>query len=165
LHTNNAAGAIPRLLHLQVNPPLIAPALNAVIAQRLIRKLCKYCKEEYVPAQETVEKIKEALAEIPKNSNVKIPQEIKALYRSKGCSKCNFIGYSGRTGIFEIFTMTPNIEKIILQNTSSSEIMEAARKDGMTTMREDGILKALQGITSLEEIRRVTGEIFDKKNL
>jgi type IV pilus assembly protein PilB len=163
LHTNNAAGAIPRLLHLQVNPSLIAPALNMVIAQRLIRKLCEHCREEYVPAQETIERLKKVLAEIPKNNNIKIPSEIKTLYRSKGCSKCNFIGYSGRTGIFESFTMTPGIEKIILGNNSPSEIMEAARKDGMIMMKEDGILKALQGITSLEEIRRVTGEIFGKK--
>jgi len=163
LHTNNAAGAIPRLLHLGVNPALIAPAINAIIAQRLVRKLCAHCKEEYAPAQETVEKIKNVLSEIPENARIEIPEDIKVLYRSKGCSKCNFIGYSGRIGIFEVFTMTPNIEKIILGNISSSEIMEAARKDGMILMKEDGILKALKGITSLEEVRRVTGEIFDRE--
>lgn len=163
LHTNDAAGAIPRLLHLKVNAHLIAPAINAVVAQRLVRKLCEHCKEEYVPAQETIEKIKNVLSKIPEKDEIEVPDDIKVLYRSKGCSKCNFIGYSGRIGIFEIFTMTPNIEKIILGNVSSSEISNTAREDGMISMQEDGILKALSGLTSLEEIIRVTGEIFKKK--
>ncbi len=161
LHTNNAAGAIPRLLHLKVNPALIAPSINIIIAQRLVRKLCPHCKEEYVPAQETADKIKKFLSGIPKNNSIKIPSEIKAIYRSSGCSKCNFIGYSGRIGIYEMFSMTPNIEKIILKNISSSEIVAATKEDGMIAMQEDGVLKALQGITSLEEVRRVTGKIFD----
>ena len=163
LHTNNAAGAIPRLLHLKINPRLITPSINIIIAQRLARCLCEHCKEEYIPAPETVEKIKKVLSEIPKNNGIEIPKEIKVLYRSKGCQKCNFIGYSGRIGVFELFTITPEIERIILGDTSSSKVMAAARKEGMITMKEDGILKALKGITSLEEIGRVTGEIFKKE--
>jgi len=163
LHTNNASGAIPRLLHLKVNPRLIAPSVNAVIAQRLVRQLCEHCKEEYVPAQETVEKIKKILSKVPKNNAIEIPKEIKILYRSKGCPKCNFIGYSGRIGVFELFTITSSIEKIILGDTSSLKVMAAAREDGMITMQEDGILKALDGVTSLEEVRRATGEIFKKE--
>jgi type IV pilus assembly protein PilB len=163
LHTNNAAGAIPRLLHLGVNPALISPALNAVIAQRLVRKLCDNCKEEYVPAQETADKIKSMIATMPKNGSMAFPEKIEKLYRSRGCSKCNFIGYSGRIGIYEIFTMTPNIEKIILANVSTADMLAAAKKDGMLTMEEDGVLKALDGITSLEEVRRVTGQTFSKK--
>ncbi|MFA7169464.1 MAG: type II/IV secretion system protein [Candidatus Paceibacterota bacterium] len=163
LHTNNAAGAIPRLLHLGVNPALISPALNAVIAQRLVRKLCDHCKEEYVPAQETLEKIRAIVANMPKNSSMQFPDKIERLYRSHGCSKCNFIGYTGRIGIYEIFTMTPNIEKIILANVSTADMLAVAKKDGMLTMEEDGILKALEGITSLEEVRRVTGQTFGKK--
>lgn len=163
LHTNSAAGAIPRLLHLKVNPALIAPAINAVIAQRLVRKLCAHCKEEYVPAQETLDKIKEIVDAMPKNDGLGIPAEIKNLHRSRGCAKCNFIGYSGRIGIYEMFGMSSGIEAIILGDTSSSQMLEAARKDGMVTMKEDGIIKALNGTTSLEEIRRVTGEIFSKK--
>lgn len=159
LHTNNAAGAIPRLLHLNVVPSLIAPAVNVIIAQRLIRKLCNHCKEEYLPAQETIEKIEKILSRIPKNDVMEFPKEIKTIYRSRGCSKCNFIGYSGRIGIYEIFSLTPNVEKLIVKGTTS-EIMEAAKKEGMIEMQEDGILKALKGITSLEEVRRVTGEIF-----
>jgi len=163
LHTNNAAGAIPRLLHLKVNPALISPSINLIIAQRLVRKLCPHCKEEYSPAEETKNRIKEIISDIPRNNSVKVPKEIKSIHRSKGCSKCNFIGYSGRVGIYEMFSITPNIEKIILRNTSSSDIMTAIRDDGMISMKEDGILKALKGLTSLEEIRRVSGEIFSKK--
>jgi len=160
LHTNNAAGAIPRLLHLGVSPSLIAPATNAIIAQRLIRKLCSHCKEEYLPAQETVEKIGKILSQIPKNNVMEFPKEVKTIYRSRGCSKCNFIGYSGRTGIYEVFSLTSSIEKLIVEGMSPSEITEIARKEGMIEMQEDGILKALNGITSLEEVRRATGEIF-----
>ncbi len=163
LHTNNAAGAIPRLLHMGVNPALIAPSINAVIGQRLVRKLCEHCKEEYIPAQETVGRIKKIIDNIPQNASMHFPQKIEKLYRSKGCSKCNFIGYTGRIGIYEIFTMTPNIEKIILANTSIADMLTAARKDGMISMEEDGVLKALEGVTSLEEIRRVTGETFLNK--
>ncbi|MCK5332270.1 type II/IV secretion system protein [Candidatus Parcubacteria bacterium] len=163
LHTNNAAGAIPRLLHLKVNPTLISPSINAIIAQRLVRTLCEHCKEEYTPAQETIDKIKEILSKIPRNNSMEIPRDVKTIFRSCGCSKCNFIGYKGRIGIYEMFILTQNIEKIILHNTSASEVMEKAREDGMITIQEDGILKAIEGITSLEEIRRVTGEIFSNK--
>lgn len=163
LHTNNAAGAIPRLLHLKVNPALISPSINLVIAQRLVRKLCPHCKEEYVPAEETINRIKEIVSNIPRNNDVKIPKEIKSIHRSKGCSKCNFIGYSGRIGIYEMFSISPNIEAIILKNASSSDIAAVIREEGMVSMKEDGILKALDGKTSLEEIRRVSGEIFSKK--
>ncbi len=163
LHTNNAAGAIPRLLHLGVNPALIAPAINAVIAQRLVRRLCDHCKEEYVPAQETLDRIKSIVAGIPKNSSMTFPDRVEKLYRSHGCSKCNFIGYTGRVGIYEIFTMTPTIEKIVLANVSTADMLGAAKKDGMISMEEDGVLKALAGVTSLEEVRRTTGQAFARK--
>ncbi|MCK5490811.1 MAG: type II/IV secretion system protein [Candidatus Pacebacteria bacterium] len=163
LHTNNAAGAIPRFLHLKVSPALISPSINAIIAQRLVRTLCEHCKEEYAPAQETIDRIKEVISKIPKNKVMVFPKDIKTIYRSKGCSKCNFIGYTGRIGLYEMFTLTQNIEKIILKSTSASEVMAKAIEDGMITMQEDGILKAIEGVTSLEEIRRVTGEIFVNK--
>ncbi len=161
LHTNDSAGAIPRMLHLGVKPTLIAPAINLVIAQRLVRKLCEHCKEEYRPAEETIKRIRALIDQMPENSKVEIPQKIESLYRSRGCSKCNFIGYSGRIGVFEMFPVTPVIEKLILKIVSTSEILEAAVHEGMVTMRQDGIIKALNGVTSLEEVRRVTGEIFE----
>ena len=160
LHTNDAAGAIPRMLHLGVKPTLIAPSVNLIIAQRLVRKLCEHCKEEYHPAEETIKKIQNLVDQMPENSKVEVPQKIESLYRSRGCSKCNFIGYSGRVGVFEIFPVTPTIEKLILKTSSTSEILEAAVREGMITIKQDGIIKALNGITSLEEVKRVAGEIF-----
>ncbi len=160
LHTNDAAGAIPRMLHLGVKPSLIAPSINLIIAQRLVRKLCEHCKEEYRPAEETVKKIKNIIDQMPENAKVGIPEKIEVLYRSRGCSKCNFIGYSGRVGIFEIFPMTPAIERLILKTASTSDILETAIQEGMMTIKQDGIVKALNGVTSLEDVRRVAGEIF-----
>ncbi|MDD3006566.1 MAG: type II/IV secretion system protein [Candidatus Pacebacteria bacterium] len=161
LHTNNAAGAIPRLLHLGVNPALIAPAINAVIAQRLVRRLCEHCKEEYVPSEETMSSLRKILAGIPKNDKMQFPDKFDKLYRSHGCSKCNFIGYTGRLGIYEIFSMSTNIEKIILANVSTGDMLAAARAEGMISMGEDGILKMIQGVTSVEEVHRVTGIMGD----
>ncbi len=161
LHTNDAAGAIPRMLHLGVKPTLIAPSVNLIIAQRLVRKLCEYCKEKYHPAEETIKKIQTLVDQMPENSRVEVPRKIESLYRSRGCSKCNFIGYSGRVGVFEMFPVTPAIEKLILKTSSTSEILELAVREGMITMKQDGIIKALNGVTSLEEVKRVAGEIFE----
>jgi type II secretory ATPase GspE/PulE/Tfp pilus assembly ATPase PilB-like protein len=140
-----------------VNPALIAPAINAIIAQRLVRKLCEHCKEEYMPDETTLNALKKIVSGIPKNNKMQYPEQIGKVYRSHGCSKCNFIGYTGRLGIYEIFAMSANIEKIILANVSTGDMLSAARADGMISMGEDGILKMLQGITSLDEVRRVTG--------
>ncbi len=161
LHTNDAAGAIPRMLHLGVKPSLIAPSINLIIAQRLVRKLCEHCKEEYHPAEETIKKIKKVVDQMPENAKIGVPEKIEVLYRSRGCSKCNFIGYSGRVGIFEIFPMTPTIEKLILKTSSTSDILKTAIQEGMITMKQDGIVKALNGVTSLEDVRRVAGEILE----
>lgn len=159
LHTNDAAGAIPRLLNLKVDPALLGPAINAFIAQRLVRKLCENCKEEYVPASETIEKIKKMLFAISPEAKIEIPQEILKLYRPKGCAKCNNIGYKGRIGVFEVLEITPEIEKIAIEeHPAISDIKKAAIKSGMVTMSQDGILKAIEGITTLEEVYRVTGE-------
>jgi len=148
LHTNDAAGAIPRLLDIGVRSTLIGPSLNVVIAQRLVRKLCQYCKETYKPS-------KEIIARIEKILNKKIKPNIK-LHKPKGCVKCDFIGYHGRTGIFEIFTMNEKIEELIRQGAEFFEYKKEAIRSGMTTMAQDGIEKVLQGTTSLEELERVT---------
>ncbi len=160
LHANNAAGVIPRLIELQVKPSLISPAINLIIGQRLVRRLCKYCREEYRPADETIEKIKKILAKAPSKTSggAEIPKTIGTFWRPKGCSKCNFIGYRGRIGIFEMFSINTKVEKLILEQAPASQITEVLQKQGMITMAQDGILKALRGITSLEEVKRVTGE-------
>lgn len=158
LHTNSAIGAIPRLLELGVRPALVPSSINAIIGQRLVRKLCLYCKEEYVPAPEVEEKIMKALSKIPKTSKVNIPTKIEKLWRIKGCSKCHH-GFKGRIGIFEVFTISPETEKLILNYAPNSEIERMAIDEGMITMKQDGILKALEGITTIGEVESAAGEI------
>ena len=167
IHTNNAIGAVPRLIELGVKPSLIPPSLNAAIGQRLVRKLCD-CKEAYAPAKESIASIKRILSIISPKAKVDVPKEIPQLYRPKGCVKCNNIGYKGRIGIFEVFTLNEDIEKLILDLAGETELTMTALEAGMITMLQDGILKAVQGITSIDEVRRVTGqgeyleEIYEK---
>ncbi len=158
LHTNNAAGAIPRLLELGVRPALIAPSINAVVAQRLVRRLCPFCKERYAPACETKEKIKAAISAISAKAKIALPKKIEFLWRAKGCPKCNF-GYKGRVGIFEILPLSPKINKIISDMATEAEINKAAEEEGMLTMKQDGMLKALEGVTTLSEVEKAAGEI------
>lgn len=157
LHTNNAVGSIPRLIELGVKPTLLPPSVNALIGQRLVRKLCD-CKEKYIPAKESIESLKKILSIISPKSKLDIPTKITGLYRPKGCSKCNHLGYKGRVGIFEILTINDEIEKLIMEMAGETELTVAALESGMVTMLQDGILKAVEGITSIEEVRRVTGE-------
>ncbi|MCX6765385.1 MAG: GspE/PulE family protein [Candidatus Moranbacteria bacterium] len=168
IHTNSAAGAVPRLIELGVKPNLIAPAVSALIAQRLVRKICPHCREVYQPAKETANSIKKILAIISPKSKMEIPKDILQLYRPKGCPRCHNLGYRGRIGVFEVLTMSESIEKLILNMASEGEITQAALEEGMITMAQDGIMKAIEGITSLEEVWRVTGqtefleEIYEK---
>lgn len=168
LHTNNAPASIPRFIELGVKPNLIAPSVNAFIAQRLVRKLCQHCKEEYVPAKETSDSIKKILSIISPKAKIEIPKNIEKLYRPKGCDKCHGLGFKGRIGIFEVLTISENIEKLILEMGGEREIMQTALEDGMITMAQDGILKAVDGLTSMDEVWRATGqtdfleEIYEK---
>lgn len=155
LHTNSAAGAIPRFLAMGVEPFLLAPALNAVIGQRLVRKLCPGCKiEDTSIDNKSMTEIMNALNEISPESGHKIADLANLkFYKSTGCTKCHGLGYKGRVGIFEIFTMSPEIEKMISAgNVSEYEIEKVAIKNGMISMFQDGLLKALNGETSVEEI-------------
>lgn len=168
LHTNSAAGAIPRLIDLGIRPTLITPSINAVIAQRLVRVLCPYCKEEYVPAPETLESMGRFLSIISPKAGIEIPKNIKTLFRAKGCQKCKGLGYKGRIGIFEIFEINKDTEKLVLEMAPATDLLAAAMESGMVTMLQDGILKAVEGLTSMEEVERTTGtgqylqEIYEK---
>jgi len=159
VHTNDAAGAVPRLVDMKVNPNLIPPALNLVIAQRLVRRICPKCAKEIKPDKETLDKIKNGLrnlsarAKKPKLENIKIKQA-----NPEGCKYCNFTGYKGRIGVFELFIIDDPMEKTILKTPSIAEIRETAIKAGMVTMKQDGLLKVLAGITTMDEIERVLGE-------
>jgi len=157
LHTNNAVGTIPRLVELGVKPTLMSPAINAIIGQRLVRKLCD-CKESYVPAKESIESIQKILSIISPKAKVEIPKNIEKLYRPKGCPKCNGLGYKGRMGIFEVLTINEDIEKLILGLAGETELAMAALESGMITMLQDGILKAVAGVTSIDEVEEATGQ-------
>ncbi len=167
LHTNNAIATVARLTELGVRPTLIPPATNLFMAQRLVRKLCS-CKEAYVPAQETKDSIMRMIGLISPKAKMNIPNEIELLYRPKGCDLCHGTGYKGRIGIFEVFTISPSIEELILNMASETELMKTAFEEGFVTMTQDGVIKSLNGVTSLDEIWRVTsegdiiGELYDK---
>ncbi|MEW6696440.1 MAG: GspE/PulE family protein [Bacillota bacterium] len=145
LHTNDAAGAVTRLIDMGVEPFLVASSAVGVICQRLVRLLCPDCKEAYTPAPDSTER--EFLG-IPAHQPV-------TLYRAGNCSKCNHIGYRGRTTIEEVLPISNTIRQMAKQRASEQEIKAQARDEGMITMREDGINKALRGITSVKEIMRV----------
>ncbi|HNV96833.1 MAG TPA: ATPase, T2SS/T4P/T4SS family, partial [bacterium] len=156
LHTNSASGAIPRFLAMGVKPFLLSPALNAIIGQRLVRKLCPYCKEEQKLDNAMMTEVLNILNQIPVNSGSRLDkQELDNLkfYKSTGCDRCYGLGYKGRVGIYEIFIMNKEIEEAILDNKVSEYIIQdMAQKNGMVTMVQDGLLKAKDGITSIEEV-------------
>ena len=157
IHTNTAAGAIPRFLAMGAKGFLLAPALNAVVGQRLVRRICKECKAEDKLDADTLARVKESLESIPENSGVKVDMKNLKFHKGKGCEKCNKLGYKGRIGVYEIFIMNKEIEKVILsEEISEYKILEIAQAQGMLTMAQDGLLKALEGITSVEEVFRVT---------
>jgi len=159
LHTNNAAGVIPRLIDLDVNPKILVSALSLSIAQRLVRKLCLNCKKEVTATEEQIRIIKKVLDNAKAHnkdiSNYNIDENNIKIYGSDGCIECNNTGYKGRMGIFEAIHNDANIEKLIPQNPSEREIKEVASMQGYLDMREDGIIKILKGITSYEEVGSV----------
>ncbi len=160
LHTNNAAGVIPRLIDLDANPKIMVSALSLSIAQRLVRKLCPYCKKEKAPDENELKILKSIMDGIKEEGksllNYKInPDAPIKLFSPVGCEKCNMIGYAGRIGIFEAIKTDEAIEKIIPQNPSEREIKRVAKAQGILSMRQDGVVKILNGITSLEEVQSV----------
>jgi type II secretory ATPase GspE/PulE/Tfp pilus assembly ATPase PilB-like protein len=155
IHTNSAAGAIPRFLSMGVKPFLLAPSLNCVIGQRLVRRLCTECKMVATFTPELEERFAESLASMPEKEKALFSPR-PTFYTAKGCTVCNGIGYKGRTGIYEILTMNQEIEGLILSGQVSEYEIEAnAVKHGMVTMVHDGLLKAREGVTSVDEIFRV----------
>ncbi len=158
LHTNNATGSIARLIEMGVRPNTIPTAVNTFIAQRLVRVLCPHCKESYEPAEETVNSLKEILSLISPKSKVIIPKDILQLWKPKGCLQCGGSGYRGRIGIFEVLTINESIAQKISALADENELTKEALEEGMVIMAQDGILKAIEGITSLDEVWRVTGQ-------
>jgi len=155
LHTNSSAGALPRLLDMQAEPFLLASSMTCVVAQRVVRKICDHFKESYTPPTEAIEQLKSSLGPLYdaylQQHNLTAP----VLYRGKKCSECGDTGYQGRMGIFEVLKVTEKVGKLILERAPAAEIERAAVADGMLLMFQDGYVKALEGLTTLEEVLRV----------
>jgi type IV pilus assembly protein PilB len=185
LHTNSAPAAIPRLLDMGVEPYLLASTMRIVVAQRLPRKICKHCIEAYPAEPQVIDDIINEFSDVPKFDIVSyINQVIEAkkakgengssvmkpatkgpdgrpqfyLYRGKGCDRCGGSGYSGRIGIFEVLDVTEKISRMIMEQGTSDDLLKAGKENGMLTMIEDGYLKSLEGITTIEEVMRVSRE-------
>ena len=148
LHTNDSASAITRLIDMDIEPFLITSSLVAVVAQRLVRVFCKYCKQPYKPTDEELERIGIQRSDIPDG----------ILFRAKGCSNCIETGYSGRTAIFETLIVNDDIRNLTLSTADSTSIKKLAVDCGMSTLRMDGADKVVKGVTSIDEVLRVTEE-------
>lgn len=158
LHTNNAIGAVPRLVDLEIKPSTIGAALSLVIAQRLVRKLCPHCRKEASVTEDMRANAEKFLARMPARVKPDTYRDLR-IYEPGGCDVCNHIGYKGRIGIFEFLTAGPELEERIMKDPSEISLRELAKKEEMVEMQEDGVLKVLRGETSLEEVVDVTGPI------
>lgn len=160
IHTNNAIGVIPRLIDLGIEPYLLPPTVSLSLAQRLVRVLCPYCRKKVRADEKSKEIILKEIRKIPerfrKKLKIKSPLEI---YVSQGCKKCRGEGYTGRVAIAEVLKMTPQLADLILKNPSESEILKEANRQEMIEMRQDGMVKVLEGVTSIEEVLRVAAEV------
>ncbi|NOZ63845.1 MAG: type II secretion system ATPase GspE [Caldiserica bacterium] len=146
LHTNDSAGAVTRLIDMGIKPFLVASAVQAVMAQRLVRKVCPKCTEPYQPEESVLKEIERMMGTLEGANFVK----------GKGCPECNMSGYRGRIAIFELLVVTEEVRRIVLSRATSFEIRDLARSQGMKLLREDGWIKVYRGITTVEEVLRVT---------
>jgi type IV pilus assembly protein PilB len=173
LHTNSAAGVLPRLLDMNIEPFLVASTVNTIIGQRLVRRNCDNCKAEIKSTEAQTESIKKVLTGVLPKTKADLPaaskrlgyqdlplasQNAYTLYKAKGCSECT-AGYKGRVGIYEVFAMSDEIEKLVSTRATSSQVQAQAQAEGMITMKQEGYLKALAGETTLEEVARVAADI------
>ncbi|MEK9147679.1 MAG: GspE/PulE family protein [Patescibacteria group bacterium] len=165
LHTNDAPTAIERLENLGVKEELIVSAISVVMAQRLVRKLCEKCKEEYEISEFNQNSIREVLSLISPRSGIAMPDIVGKMMRAKGCNECFGTGYKGRTSILEIFSINDRVQETILKKKTTYELRVVLMEEGMITLLQHGLIKAIQQITSLDEIERVTGDSKDIENL
>ena len=172
LHTNSAAGVLPRMLDMQVEPFLVASTINTVVGQRLVRKICEKCKVQVAASAAQVQMINKVLGKVlpgVQADKTRVTEDLGyenlplrsesayTLYKGKGCSSC-VNGFKGRVGIYEVFSMTPAIEKLLTAHATTTQIQEQAQADGMITMQQDGMLKVLTGQTTIEEVARVAAD-------
>ncbi len=173
LHTNSAAGAVPRLIDMGIQPFLLASSLRLLMAQRLVRKICQYCKQpvEDLP-EEVQQQIKDDLRLVPKKIfadrgielDVNDPNSKVVVYKGVGCPKCQGKGMKGRIGIFEVIEADKKFNRLVSKGVLGPELEAEARKNGFITMKEDGLLKVLMGLTTLEEVERVTEDDWTEEN-
>jgi type II secretory ATPase GspE/PulE/Tfp pilus assembly ATPase PilB-like protein len=153
LHTNDAAGALPRLVDMDVEPFLIASSINTIVAQRLARKICDKCIETVQLTKSEQDEMEHIIAEMPKQVKEKLkPLKDYTFKKGAGCEVCGNSGYKGRIGIFEVLPMSDAVQELLLKNSSGEQIKAQAIKEGMVTMQQDGVLKVLEGITTFSEI-------------
>ena len=144
LHTNDAPASITRLINIGVEPYLIAAAVNAILAQRLVRKICQQCREEFIPTDEMREFLTlQGFGE-------------QKVYHGKGCDRCRKTGYSGRLGIYELLVMDDSLRDMVTRNPDVTQLRKLCRERGLVSLREDGFDKVLKGMTTVDEILRVT---------
>ncbi len=152
LHTTTATGSITRIINMGVEPFLICSSVIAIVAQRLMRRLCPKCREAYTASEEVM---------LGFGVRAVAADHKGIFYKSKGCEKCFHTGYRGRVGITEILILTPQIKELIFSRVSESDLKKKAREEGMKTMREDAVVKACAGLTTLEEVVRLTAPDVD----
>jgi type IV pilus assembly protein PilB len=181
LHTNNASTCLPRLLDMGIEPFLIASTVKAVVGQRLVRRLCMTCRQQYTPIQTEIDEVTK-LFNLPDGKNFSVIHDLEKqamdeklggdteagtsettithLWRAnpEGCDECSHTGYKGRIGIYEVLGVTVPLQKMIVANATSNEIQDQAIVEGMMTMQSDGLIKAIRGNTTLDEVLRVTRE-------
>jgi len=155
LHTNDAASAVTRLIDMGIEPFLVTSSVVAIIAQRLVRVLCPHCKEVYIPDEEILANLGLTISVMENN----------VFYRKKGCNLCMQTGFRGRTAIFEILVVDDDIRKMVLKTSDANQINELAIKQGMITLQQDGIYKVRAGITTAEEVLRVTRSLARKEDI
>ncbi len=154
LHTNNAAGAFPRLIDLKINPKVLTSAINISLAQRLLRKLCIHCKKEITIEGDAKTIIDKVIVTLPPDEKSQLTNTSK-MWVPAGCEKCNSTGYKGRIGIYEAILTDEAVEQVVINNPSEREIKKAAIPQGILTMEQDGVIKILSGVTALDELARV----------
>lgn len=159
LHTNDAAGALPRLINMGVEPFLITSSINAVVGQRLVRRICDNCRDQVVIPPAVKSFVQKQLSSVPSGQLKNVDLERLVFYHGRGCPNCTN-GYRGRIGIFEVLPMTDKIEDLAVRKETSNALKQEAIKEGMITMMQDGLMKALKGITTVDEVMRVTTASF-----
>ena len=155
LHTNDSATTLPRLLDMGIDAYLVASTVNVAIGQRLVRKICEKCKESHTLTEAERKNLQLSLPDRLKKHERDIPS---TFYKGKGCKACDNTGFSGRIGIYEVLVVSPNVREAILNRAPSNSIKELAIEEGMTTMFEDGLVKAVEGKTTLAEVLRTINE-------